>query len=166
MKKLLLSAFIIILALKADAQTPCDKIEFNNDEVRGFKSYTTPIDINSPNMVYINKIIEPNKKPQYYIHFRVNEPLGKVVNGAYIILENGKRISRPNEEINLEIDNEDSDGITHFGYKQGVSIQLTAADILLLKSSPIAKYAISYLTETVYNSKELNQMFQCLLMKN
>jgi len=165
MKKLfLMSMLLMSYFAKAQNDSPCNKIEFNNDEVRNYKSYTTPIDINSSDMVYINKIIEPNKKPVYYLYFRVNESTGKTVNGLYIILKNGKRISRPNEEIDLEVDNEEV-SIEHPGFKQSVMIELSQSELLTLKSSPIEKYAISYLTESIYDANDLYSMFLCLLDK-
>lgn len=161
---LLILSVVVPLLSFGQQNNPCDKIEYINDDVRDFKLYHTPYNTEASSSIWISKIIRPNKKPEYYISIRVNEPEGKTVNGVFIVLDSGKKISRPNAEITLEVDKEDVD-IIHQGFIQSFTFQITPQEITLLKSSSISKYAISYLNETPYQSDELYKMFLCLLNK-
>jgi len=162
MKRLLLLVVFISLSFFSKAQSPCDKIEVYNDEFRNTTSFSTPYVPDAVRNVWISKI-KQGVKTEYFVHLREMEPVGKTVKGAFLILSNGKRISRPDAEIQLDIDKEEV-SIFHPGYIQQADIKLTPNEILLLKSSPIAKYALSYLSDS-YNGNDLFEMFKCLLLK-
>lgn len=164
MKTPILIALMALATLVSKSQTPCGKITTENDEIRGFVSFDTPFEPDYNRQIWITKIKEPSKKPTYYIHIREFEPLGKSVLGAYLVLANGKKIVRPNLEINVEIDKEEI-GITHQGYIQQADFELSPNEILALKSAPISKYAFSYLSNKEFDGKELYEQFLCLLTK-
>jgi len=166
MKKILLLGLLVFSGFLCKAQNPCDKIEVNKDDVRGYTSYDTPYKPGLRRQIWLTKIVEPGKPSEYYLHILEMESVGKVVNGAYLLLANGKRIAKPNIEVTLNTNpNSSDDDVIPVPYIQQVDIKLTNSDVIALKTSPIKKYAFSCFSAMEIDGNELYHEFLCMVKK-
>jgi len=106
----------------------CNEIKIKKDKFEDIETHITPFNIDGISFL---KSISNNKK-DYFINIRVN---GSTLNvgekGVYILLENGKKILKPNEKIDVDVNKNST------GWEYSAFINLNNEEITLLKSSRI-----------------------------
>lgn len=91
----------------------------------------------------------------YYLSIRIKESSIYTGEGVYLILRNGKKISKPNEEVDYDYLGGD--------FYTDVFCELSKEDIEMLKESPIEKYKAYILTGSTEYYEETHAKFMCLL---
>lgn len=161
----ILSIIPLISSAQIDSgKTTCERIRYSKDRFRDFESYYTPFDPEMSRIIWFSKIREPKKKDQYYIHLTINVPSAREGDGVFLILKNGKKISKPTAPVETIIDKEEQD-ILHPGFILKATVLLTATDLALLKASPIDEYELFYANSESRESDEEFKMFLCLITK-
>lgn len=93
--------------------------------------------------------------PIYYLRIWIKEDDIYTGKGVTLILEDGKKISKPMAEVDYELSG-DSFYATTF-------IQLTPQDIALLKQSGIQKYRLYIVDGYTSYSRQTKDLFNCLI---
>ncbi|WP_345948270.1 hypothetical protein ABDD95_15580 [Mucilaginibacter sp. PAMB04274] len=159
-------------AVKKDNETLCANINEDYDEFEKYKTFSTST---APPQYQVQQAI----KQHTYIPDRYNTQIFKIIQkgiatytldidvitttalatrkGVFIILANGKRINKPNEEVQTDVRNGD--------FRRSTSIILSPADMLLLKASPIKKFKLYDVSGEVDAPERLYKQFICLLSK-
>jgi hypothetical protein len=133
----------------------CKDIESNNDMFTGEISYSTPF---SP--VEIHKIVKGNTA-RTQISLKSNGSfLTLNSKGVIILLENGYRIERPEQKIEVE-EARTNDG----GYRYYTIFDLTENDIKLLAENKIIKYRLFRHDTNVSNGETLMLYMRCIAEK-
>lgn len=132
----------------------CEELNKEVDEFTG--EITIQFDIyTEDNQVSFIKII--NKKlTVYYLDIDIKETGIYTGTGVYLILKNGKKISKPYEKVNYIY-------LGHNFYSRAF-IRLTAQDISLLKLSGLSKFKLYISTGQITDKSDyLKDLFNCLL---
>ena len=117
------------LRIVSDIQLPkdfyCDDIEVKKDKFNGEIKYTTPI---KSGITFIK--IEKNGHSTIYMSiYEHGSTLNVGKSGLILLLENGKKISKPNAKIDVDVATN--------GYRYNAFIRLNENDINLLKKYKI-----------------------------
>ena len=156
MKSIVYPFFLLVgLINTAQAQECAESL------TREANKFSKEITIRSPLLkkVSFSKVIAKGV-PTYYVSLSI---LGSTVNvnehGVIILLENGKRIARPKEEIDVEA-NSSGDGFTYSAF-----VRLTPADLQLLKTQKITDFQLYIYDANLETSEqqEAQQYITCLL---
>lgn len=130
----------------------CSSVTKKVDDFSGEITFRTDIvDYNS-----FTKVITKEGIIVYYLSLRIKESGIYTGTGVTIILKNGTRINKPNQEVGYTLLG-DNFYVTAF-------FRLTAADIVLLKESGIEKYKLYISTADIsaYSDRSKDR-FNCLV---
>lgn len=134
----------------------CNNILIKKDKFEDLETHMTPFGNQGLSLM---KSIRNNIKT-YYLSVKVN---GGTLNvgekGAYILLENGKKISKPNEKIDVDYNSRNASD-----WEYSAFIQLSQEEISLLKSSRITDVKL-YIYEneiTIKNGLIIQEYLKCL----
>lgn len=146
--------FDVIGGLKLPEGIYCEDIETTTDKFTGEIKSVTPY---SEGVRFI-KVVKDGKTS---IYFTMNETgstpnVGKT--GLILLLENGKRIDRPAEPIDVKV-NEAKGGSP---YVYSVFMLLTPTEINLLKENAITDNRLYIYDGTIENGKKLKEYLICL----
>jgi len=160
MKKVLLIIFIGMLPILGISQTTkCKDITKKIDDFNGEISFNAKVSSLSKSPYDISFIkIKDKDIIQYYLSIYIASYGIHTGEGVYIILENGEKISKPNEKVGYEL-------IGSFFYTTAF-MQLTDLDITLLKESGIKKFKL-YITDAEISdklTKKSKELLNCLVV--
>jgi hypothetical protein len=158
MKKVLLMISIGLISILGYSQTSdCKSISKEVDEFDGkitFRADVTPFA--SKNMVSFVKFKYEDSE-RYYLSMYIAEPDIYTGKGAYIILNNGEKISKPSEKVDYKL--------LGSQFYTRAYIRLTEEDIVLLKESGIKKFKL-YISTGELNDKDSEkskEIINCLI---
>lgn len=143
----------VIGELKYPENYFCDKIEYKKDKFENKETFYSPTE----NGIKFIKTVE-NGKSHFYlsvstsgITLNVNEK------GLYILFSDGTKISKPNEEIDVDV----SSGS---GYDYSSFIQLTSTEIRQLTMKSITDFKLYIYEETIDDESALKikEYLKCL----
>ncbi len=157
MKKIYLIALLSICLKSISIGQTKDSIVEACDLNREVDQFTEKVTYNiadaGGDISYV-KVIEKGV-PRYYLSIWKKESGIYTGKGVILILENGKKIEKPNETVDYTYSSGD--------FYTKIFMKLNTNDIALLKESGIAKFKI-YITEGFTNSaKETTILFNCLV---
>ncbi|MBE9584899.1 hypothetical protein IM792_10610 [Mucilaginibacter sp. JRF] len=149
----------ITLAATKLRNNPCPLITENYDEFENIKSFQTPWSFEGKMLnCSIAKIIE-KRVPYYYVSLStIGNTALATQKGVFIILKNGKRIVKPNAEIETNVDR-------NAQFERTTTIKLTTADLALLKSSPMSKFKLYINSDNIQEADLIYKMLLCLITK-
>ncbi len=146
---------------------PCLAIDTDIDKYTGERTFRTPFsgiyqdDEHSQTEVNYDKTISKGGVVRYYLTLQIggNIPLA-TEHGVYIILKNGKKISKPNVKVETTVDEYRHDGGEP--YLRRSFFALTPADLVLLRQSPITDFKLYIDDTTVNHPEQYMQLLNCL----
>lgn len=127
-------------------------IKKNVDDFSGEIEFKTPFSIGQDWLpFFIIKSISKGKTTYYLKLTEKGSTLNVAEKGVYILFEDGSKIEKPNEKINVKAEKG-----TQWEYSAFIS--LTSSDLVALKTKKIKKYRL------YIHDKELSSMEQSILM--
>ncbi len=135
----------------------CEDIDMEKDKFNGEVTYRTPFGNQGINLTKIKK----NNVTNYYLSVSVDgSTLNVGTKGAYVLFDNGKKISRPNESIDVD----SNIGTYSSGWEYSAFIKLNQEDIKLLKNNKITDVKLYiYQNEVSKNTSiKIQQYMKCL----
>lgn len=136
----------------------CNKLESKKDDFTGETKIQNPISLTTKEYIYKNI---NQSDTTYYLSFEttgVGEPIvdGK---GVIILFENGSKLEKPNEEIDVKVGQKD--------YVYSCFIKLTKQDLDLLRKNNISKYRLYIFDAKLsqYESIRLQNYIDCIIFK-
>lgn len=156
MKHLLLLP-ILLLALNSSSQTLksdqpdlCDWVEVKKDKFSGTVEKRTPS--------YLHPVSFSIYKNKLYISLTTIGHVASVNDkGVYILLENGTKITKINEDIDVDV----NDG----NYEYSAFFEVTPNDLKKLLASPITDFKLFVFEENDIDGKLYQALLKCLLSK-
>ena len=157
-------AFITLLIITSNIYAQEDNSQ-KNDSIDCDKWLTKEVDEFSGEISFTAEVtdevrfikIKKGSTTRCYLSIRIKETGIYIGRGVTIILQNGKRINKPNEKVECNY--------IAGGFYSSAFIALTVADITLLKQSGILKYKLYISTGELFNyfAKWSKDLFNCLM---
>lgn len=138
-------------AAPVSKKDPCSNIKRNVDEFTG--EISMQFNDKGGELTFLKYI--KDGVTDYYLSIRIKESSIYTGEGVYLILSNGKKISKPNEKVDYDYLGGD--------FYTDVFCELSKEDIEMLKESPIVKYKAYILTGSTEYYEETHAKFLCLL---
>lgn len=158
MKKVLLIILIGLIPIFGNSQTSdCKSISKEVDEFDGKITFRAEVtSISSKNIVSFIKY-KDSDNVRYYLTIHIAESDIYTGTGAYIILNNGEKISKPSEKVDYKLMG------SQFYTK--AFIRLTDEDLALLKESGIRKFKLYISTGELSDkdSEKSKELINCLI---
>ncbi len=141
-------------------------IDFYCKEIKKtFNKFTNETIYRSPEVEGLTFIkIEKNKKAKIYLSIEIGSHNLTLRNkGLILLLENNKRIERANERIDVKPMSQEMFGILHISYIYSAFIELTRAEIKLLKEYDITDKRLYIHEGNIRKDETLRECLKCLI---